>query len=93
MKNTLSGLSMAVLWLAWAAPVAVAADTEASVSSARACVACHRPGSFAGKSEAEIAAAIQAIVDSKSAHPPISKLSGKEVADIAAFYAGAASAD
>ena len=44
----------------------------------------------AGKSEAALGTALQAIVAGKSAHSPVGKLSALDVANIVAFYAAAA---
>lgn len=66
---------------------AAAGDAAAGKARAAACVGCHQPGSFPGKSAAELVAAINAIVAGKAKHPPVGELSAEDVANIAAFYA------
>jgi len=80
-----------VLLISLAGTVAMAAgDTASSESKAAACLACHQPGSFAGRSEADLGSGIAAIAAGRLPHPPIGKLSAEDIASIAAFYAGAA---
>ena len=81
---------IAALLISLAAPAVTAGDAAGGESKAAACVACHQPGSFAGRSEADLRIGIQAIATGKSPHPPVGKLSAEDIASIAAFYAAPA---
>ncbi len=78
--------------LAGASGALAAGDVAAGKEAAAACIACHQPGAFAGKSEAALGTAIQAVVAGKSGHPTVGKLSALDIANIAAFYASSAPA-
>jgi mono/diheme cytochrome c family protein len=82
-------LTTGLMALFGASSALAAGDAAAGKAAASACVACHQPGSFAGKSEDALVTGIQSIVAGKAAHPPVGKLSAEDIANIAAFYAAA----
>lgn len=78
------------LLISLAATTAMAeADATGGESKAAACLTCHQPGAFAGRSADELGSRIGAIAAGKSSHPPVGKLSAEDIASIAAFYAAA----
>lgn len=66
---------------------AVAGKTKADQN----CVACHDPGDWKGKSQAELQAKISDVVAGKVAHKKKIQLTEQDIDDIAAYWATSAS--
>jgi mono/diheme cytochrome c family protein len=83
-------LSSALVLLS-ATPAIQAADAEAGKAKVQqVCSECHEVADFKGKSEAELKSRISDIVAGKIKHKKKLQLTDDEVANIAAYLAGAA---